>query len=226
MKNNTSLSIAGFKKHVTGIWPDKIAAVLYLSKCNFRCRYCFNSALVFDTVEKISFKKVKNEILTQKAWIDGVVVTGGEPTLYSKLYGPLHEIRDLGLLTRISTNGSCPYILKMLIDDNLVDSIAMDIKTSFKNYPKIVGVKVNISKIRWSIELLKAAKIDVEFRTTVVPGLIGREDVIQIRKEIKDQKYYLQQFVPLNCLDPTINKVKPYSKEEIDSWSLNIPLLE
>ncbi len=143
-----------------------------------------------------------------------MVVCGGEPTCSKDLPEFLSKIKKLGFLIKLDTNGSNPKILKRLIDEKLVDYVAMDIKAPREKYEKVIGVKVNIKDIEESVKLLKEGKVDYEFRTTVVPSLHSKEDILEIAKWLSPAKnYYLQNFRPEKTINPDFERIKPYPRE-------------
>lgn len=146
--------------------------------------------------------------------IDGVVVCGGEPTMSKELTPLIKKIKKMGFFVKLDTNGSDPKTLKKLIDEKLVDYVAMDIKAPKEKYAKAVGAKVDIKNIQKSIDILKEGRVDYEFRSTIIPTLHVREDVIEMAKWIRDaKKYYLQNFRPEKTIDREFEKIKPYPQE-------------
>jgi len=173
----------------------------------------------------ISRRKIDNFLLERKDFIDGICMSGGEPTLYPDLPAYFKEIKDKGFLIKLDTNGTNPKLLENLLDFGLVDYIALDIKSSldFDNYSKAAGIrdKIVLEKVKDSIELIMNSKVDYEFRTTVVPLLHSDETIIEIARYIAGaKKYVLQNFSPLEkTLDPAFQKIKPYSAEKIQELS-------
>ncbi|MBI4652963.1 anaerobic ribonucleoside-triphosphate reductase activating protein [Candidatus Kuenenbacteria bacterium] len=219
-------------------YPDKICAIIFTQGCNFRCKFCYNPELVQLTNNNQQLTIMEGEIFEflkkRKGLIDGVCVTGGEPTLHKDLPEFLAKIKKMGFLIKLDTNGTNPKMLKKLIDKKLIDYLAMDIKaplenqkskiknqndkSKFKNhYKKVVGVKVDLKKIKESVKIIKNSGIDYEFRTTIAPGLHKEEDILQIAREISPaKKYFLQQFVPSEkMIDEKYKKVKPYPIETL-----------
>jgi len=195
-------------------YPDNISSILFLSRCNFRCPYCHNRELVLDTLPKIDERDVIEDLKLRKKYIDGVVITGGEPTLYPDLIDLITEIKKIPLLVKLDTNGTNPDLLEELLSLKLLDYVAMDIKAGLEDYPKVVRTYVDTDKIKESIYLLKNSSIDYEFRTTVVPPFYNDKTAKKIGELIKGaKKYYLQQYIPRNTLDPEFMKIKPYPKK-------------
>ncbi len=200
-------------------WDGNITAVFFTPGCNFRCPFCHNHEVVFYKGEGIFLEGVLDELEGRKEWLDGIVITGGEPTIHSDLPEALEMIKKRGWKIKLDTNGSNPSMLKLLIENDLVDFIAMDVKTSPSKYAKAVGVNVDVSLILESIEILLSLNGRAEFRTTVVPTLVDAEDVREIRKIIgPNSRYVLQSFVPQNAYSPFFRRLSPYKVEEVRSW--------
>ena len=208
-------------------WEGKIVSTLYVPSCNFRCPYCYNCDLILypENFPNIAQSEIDSFLLERKDFIDGICMSGGEPTLYPDLPTYFKKIRDKGFLIKLDTNGTNPKLLKKLLDLDLVDYIAMDIKSSldFNNYSKAAGIKDKavLEKVKDSIGLIINSKIDYEFRTTVVPLLHSEEIITEIARYITGaKKYVLQNFSPLEkTLDPSFQKIKPYSDEKIQELS-------
>ena len=194
-------------------YPGKIATVLFTSGCNFRCPYCQNSELVLrpESLPQIAPAEVFQFLTRRRGLIDGVVITGGEPTLQKGLDDFLWKIKELGLAAKLDTNGYCPRILRELLEQGLLDYVAMDVKTSLAKYPLAAGVPVDEQRIEESVGLILSSGIVHEFRTTVVPGIVAPEDVEEMAKLITGaEKYILQQFRPQGTLEPRFREVAPY----------------
>jgi len=208
-------------------WEGKIVSTLYVPSCNFRCPYCYNCDLILypENFPNIAQSEIDSFLLERKDFIDGICMSGGEPTLYPDLPTYFKKIRDKGFLIKLDTNGTNPKLLKKLLDLDLVDYIAMDIKSSldFNNYSKAAGIKDKavLEKVKDSIGLIINSKIDYEFRITVVPLLHSEEIITEIARYITGaKKYVLQNFSPLEkTLDPSFQKIKPYSDEKIQELS-------
>lgn len=190
--------IHGFNKTTLLDYPGRLAATIFLGGCNFRCPFCHNTSLVLapESQPIISDKEIFDTLKKRVGILEGVCITGGEPTLYPGLIGLITEIKNLGFLLKLDTNGSNPDIIAKLINLNLVDYIAMDIKNSREKYCQTIGLnKVNIDKISESISILLSSNIDYEFRTTVVKDFHELSDFISIGKWINGGKvYYIQGF--------------------------------
>ncbi len=203
-------------------WKGKVASVFFTAGCNFRCPYCHNPELVADIENLIPFEweDLYSHLKTRIGWLDGVVIGGGEPTIHPELPFYLKKIKELNYLIKLDTNGSNPSMIDELVKNGLVDFIAMDIKTGFKHYKDATGNFDSTKQIKESIEIIISSGIHHEFRTTVVPGLVDRQDVLAIAKEIQEaREYVLQQFNPKVTLKESMCLVEPYSFETLLSWA-------
>jgi pyruvate formate lyase activating enzyme len=212
------MKIGGLQKLTLIDYPGRLAATDFLSGCNFRCPFCYSSDIVLPerikSQPEISEKNFFNFLKERKGLLDGVVICGGEPTQNKDLPDFIKQIKKLGFLVKLDTNGSNPKMLEDLIDEKLIDYVAMDIKGPKERYQEFAGAKVDLKKIQESINILKEGKVDCEFRSTIVPNLHRKEDVIEMAKWISDaKKYYLQNFRPEKTIDPSFEKIKPYSEE-------------
>lgn len=209
--------IGGLQKVTLVDYPGKIACTIFLSGCNFRCPFCYSKELVLPENIKNHPQLIEEEIFSfleqRKDLLEGVVLCGGEPTINSDLPDLCHRIKKLGFFLKLDTNGSNPEMLKRLIDEKLIDYIAMDIKAPLtqEKYDYFTGVSLPIEKIKESIALIKNCGLDYEFRSTIVPGLHRREDIIQMAKDIAPaKKYFLQQFRnDKETIDLVLNSINP-----------------
>jgi len=212
------MKIGGLQKLTLIDFPGKLAATVFLIGCNFRCPWCYSKELVLpEEIKKqpqISEKDFFAFLKERKGLLEGVVICGGEPTVQRDLSSFIKKIKKMGYVVKLDTNGSNPKMLKNLINKKLIDYVAMDIKLPKEKYPEIFKRKVKIKDIEESVKILKDGKINYEFRTTVIPTVLKKEDVIKIAKWIKDApKYYLQEFRPEKTIDPKFEKVKPYPEK-------------
>jgi pyruvate formate lyase activating enzyme len=213
--------IGGMQKTSFVDWPEKICTTLFIAGCNFRCGFCHNPDLVLpesiETLEPVSENEVLTTIVARKKYIDGVCITGGEPLLSPDIVRLIRKIKDKGLEVKVDTNGSVPTVLQKLIDENLVDYVAMDIKGPKERYEEITGSKVNVSLIEKSIKILQESSVKYEFRTTVVKGIISKDDIILIGKWLKGAPaYYLQSFVSsVEMVDPELKDRKTWTPDEM-----------
>lgn len=204
------MKIGGLQKLSLIDYPGKTAATVFLIGCNFKCGFCHNPELIKGNVPEISEKEFFSFLDERKDFLDGVCITGGEPTIHKDLIDFIKKIKEKGFLVKLDTNGSNPEMLKELLGS--VDFVAMDIKTSKEGYNKAVGVNVDLKKIEESVELIKNSGVDYEFRTTVVPSIVDKKDIKEIRKWLKGvKKYALQQFQNKKVLDKAFEKIEPYS---------------
>ena len=212
------MQIGGLQKLTLIDFPGRLAATVFLIGCDFRCPWCYSSELILPKKikkqPKISQKELFKFLKERKKLLDGLVLCGGEPTINKKLPNFIKKIKKLGYLVKLDTNGSNPKMLKKLIKGKLIDYVAMDIKLPKERYPEIFGKRVKIEDIEESIKILKEGKSDYEFRTTVVPTIHTKEDILKIAKWIRGAKrYYLQNFRPEKTVDPSFEKIKPYPQE-------------
>ena len=190
---------AGLQKLTLLDFPGKVACTLFTKGCNFRCPFCHNASLVIRPEEQQMYSN--DEILgflgKRQGVLDGVAITGGEPTLMSGLYDFIKKVKEMGYAVKLDTNGTRPDVLKKLVEDNLLDYVAMDIKNSPKKYAYTCGLpeSYDLSKIEESKNFLMKGKVDFEFRTTVAKPFHTEEDFLEIAQWINgDEKYFLQQF--------------------------------
>ncbi|MGA2193236.1 MAG: anaerobic ribonucleoside-triphosphate reductase activating protein [Nitrospirota bacterium] len=210
--------IKGFVEASFLDWPGKVSAVVFLPGCNFRCPFCHNGDLILNPgiFEDFPLEQVVMSLEENQGFVDGVTLTGGEPSIIPGLPVLLGAIKASCLPVKLDTNGSKPEVLKALIGEGLVDAVAMDIKAELtpEAYAKASGKQADIEAIRESIELLLAADIDVAFRTTVVPGLHDARSIGSIAEAVSGRSYTLQNFRPKYALDPAYTELKPFSPEE------------
>ncbi len=190
--------IHGIQKLTLVDYPGKCACILFSGACNFRCPFCQNGSLVLHPENEpvISEDELFSFLKKRKNMLDGVVVTGGEPTINSDLIPFLGRIKELGYSVKLDTNGYLPTMLKNAVKSGSVDYVAMDIKTSLDEYDLLTGVKTDTSRIEESIAFLLEGNVDYEFRTTVVRELHKRENFVKIGETIRGcRRYFLQSFV-------------------------------
>lgn len=204
------MRIGGLTKQSFIDWEGKTTAVIFTKGCNFRCGYCHNPELVYpkliEQTADISETLIFDFLSTRKNWLDGVVITGGEPTLQNNLKEFIFEIKKLGYAVKLDTNGSLPMILKDLLESNLVDYVAMDIKTilDLEEYQKICGIKDQqlFQKVQESIEILKESGIDYQLRTTIVPQFHTKEMINKLEKKFSYCKYQVQDYRETKIANP------------------------
>ena len=191
------MKICGFNKTTLLDYPGRVACTIFLGGCNFRCPFCQNGALVVEPGNQPEYSQ--DEILAflkkRKGILDGVCVSGGEPTLSDGLPDFLHEIKNLGYDVKLDTNGSRPSVVKKLAADGLIDKVAMDIKACPSNYHVLTGVNVDLDAICETAGWLLNGDLDYEFRTTVVRELHSEKDFQEISQWLSGAKsYYLQAY--------------------------------
>ena len=208
------MNIAGVQKVTLLDYPGKVACEIFTQGCNFECPFCQNSSLIpITNTGEFSEEEIFEYLNLRKNILDGVVITGGEPTVQKDLKSFIKKIKDLGLLVKLDTNGGNPKVLQELIDEKLVDYVAMDIKNIFNKYNITAGKKINLDNIKKSIEILKASKIDYEFRTTIIKEMHSLDDIVSICKLVGNVKYYLQNFEDSeNVIDHSLHG---FSREEL-----------
>lgn len=178
-------------------YPEKVSCVLYTPTCNFKCPYCHNwETLIEERLAPLDFDEILSFLKKRQGVLDGVVISGGEPTLMDDLKSRIIKIKELGYLVKLDTNGSNPDLLRELIDEKLIDYVAMDIKHSFsKYYDIIVNRNINLDDIKESIEILMENKIDYEFRITLVKEYHDIDSIYEIGKMLEgSKKLFLQQY--------------------------------
>lgn len=217
------MEILGFQRVTVIDYPDRIASVLFVPGCNMRCPFCHNSDLVFrkySNLAEYSEEEVLAKLEESKGFIEGVAITGGEPTLQPDIKAFLTKCKKLGLLVKLDTNGTNPDMLKDLVSSGIVDYVAMDIKAELEpqSYKRAIGVDSDMlfHKVTESANFLKGSGIEYEFRTTAVPGIVNPDSLVAIARTIKGAKaYYIQQFRPGNNLNPEYAKIKPHAPEDL-----------
>jgi pyruvate formate lyase activating enzyme len=211
------MKIGGLQKTSLIDYPEKISAIVWTVGCNFRCPFCYNKNLVFNQAESIRENEVFDFLEKRKGLIDGLVITGGEPFIQNDLSDFIKKVKDLEYLIKVDTNGTYPKKIKQVLDKNLIDYIAMDVKAPKIKYSELSGVKTDTSKIQESIDIIKKQAPNYEFRTTFIPKLLKKEDILEIGKWLDGaDKYFLQQFKNNpELISSDVSKYKPYSKEYI-----------
>lgn len=201
--------IGGYQKLTLIDYPGKIATTVFTVGCSFRCPFCHNPELVLrpgikNNLEKEFFKFLEK----RKGKLEGVCITGGEPTIQSDIIDFIKKIKKIGYSVKLDSNGSRPDVLRKIIRERLVDFIAMDIKDSQEKYQKTTGGKADIERIKLSVEMIKNSKLSYEFRTTVVPGIHKEKDFEKIAKWIRGSRaYYLQEYRETKILDSNLKKI-------------------
>ncbi len=219
----TKLKIGGFLKTTLLDFPGKMASTVFLPGCNMRCPFCHNKDMVDGSAEEFEVEEILSHLQKRSKILDGVCITGGEPTLYGEtLIDFIREIRNAsGLAVKLDTNGTNPKILAKLLDEELLSYVAMDIKSSFstERYTLASGRNIDISAIRESISILNMSSVEHEFRTTVVKGLHTKDDIISAAESLKGSPvYYLQHFVNSgNLISP--EGLSDFSRSEMEEMA-------
>lgn len=211
------MKFGGLQKTSLIDFPNKIASVLFTPGCNLRCPFCHNWRLVLEPKGPFLTEDQVLQILdSRKRHVKAVVITGGEPTTQNDLPKFLARLKETAFAIKLDTNGFFPDVLEECMP--YVDYVALDVKTSLEKY-HLLGAQNTESYVR-TVKMLKQGKVDYEFRTTVVPGFVDKEDVLSICELVKGAKCLaLQQFISNDTLDKTFCNVKPYSPEAIVSFS-------
>jgi len=207
------MKIGAYQKLTLIDYPGKLAATVFTVGCNFRCPFCHNPELVIssqftvhddDEMEKEFFDFLKK----RRGILEGLCITGGEPTVQPDIINFIEKIKKLGYSVKLDTNGARPDVLKKIIDKKIVDFISMDIKSSRENYDRLAGVKVDMDRIDLSVNLIRNSRIDYEFRTTAVPGMHTEGDFKKIADWLKGaKKYCLQEYRDIKILNPKLKKI-------------------
>jgi len=215
------MQISAINKLTLLDFPGKTSAIIFTAGCNMRCGYCHNSQFVLpEKIDEIKWDFIPFEIvlnfLKTRIWLlDWVVISGGEPTLQLDLIEKIKEIKNLWFKIKLDTNWTNPVILKKLLDKNLLDYVAMDIKANPKNYEELTWVKINFENIKKSIFLLKNSKINYEFRSTILPKFHSIEDLFEMWNLIKwAKKWALQNFRNTSVLDKKFSNFYWFEEKE------------
>jgi pyruvate formate lyase activating enzyme len=211
--------IGGFQKFSLIDYPGKICAIIFTQGCNFRCPYCYNVELV--DPQKFGPPIPETEIFSflekRIGQLDAVEITGGEPTLQKDLLAFLEKIKEMGFLIKLDTNGSSPDVIREALKKKIVDYLAMDVKAPLEKYRMVTASKIDLTKIKESIQLIMESGLDYEFRTTIVESLLTNEDIIKIASLISGAKLYvLQKFVRTKTLKKEFAKEKSKTTEELE----------
>jgi pyruvate formate lyase activating enzyme len=205
------MRIGGFQKLTLIDFPGVIATTVFTVGCSFRCPFCHNPELVI----KNQFPALNNmedefflHLSKRIGKLEGVCITGGEPTIQPDIIEFIKKIKAMGFLVKLDSNGTRPDVLRKIFKEKLVDFVAMDIKSSPENYSKTVGLTADIERIKLSVEMIMNSGVAYEFRTTVVPGIHSEKDFVKIAKWIQGAPaYYLQEYREMRTLDPNMSKI-------------------
>ena len=207
------MKFSGLQKTSLVDFPNRVASVLFTPGCNLRCPFCHNWRIVVDPKPPFLNEETALKVLEgRKKYVDSVVVSGGEPTMHKELPKFLKKLKERGFAVKLDTNGFYPHVLKECLAH--VDYVALDVKTSLDKYG-LLGAK-DTSELVDAVEILKTGKVEYEFRTTIVPGFVGLEDVRNISQMTRGAKAFaLQQFVSGDTLDVSFSRLEPYPPERI-----------
>ena len=225
--------VKGFIRASMLDWPGRIASVLFLGGCGFRCPACHNHKLVLDphSMPDYPIDRILDYLARRDTWIDGVVVTGGEPTATRKLPELIAIFKDRGVKVKLETNGSNPRMVEMLMEESLIDGVSMDVKAplTMQEYSLVAGVPLDPSVIQRSIDMLRASGLEVSFRTTVIPGLVEEPELARIRDSLGDvSSYRIQAFRNVDTLEPSFSSIQPFTAGRVEQMRkrFEIPSVE
>lgn len=223
MTRKEELKISGLMKTTLLDFPGHVACTVFLTGCNMRCPFCHNPRVVFGRDELLGNEDVFSFLKKRVGILDGVCITGGEPTLYGDALVDLARyIKGLGYLLKLDTNGTSPDMLGRLIGEGLLDYIAMDVKSALtdERYSAASGSAVDLDAVKESIRIIKESGTDYEFRTTVVGGIHTKEDIEDISAYLEGGKrYFLQAFTDSGDLIDNGSEFYAFSKEEMESMA-------
>ena len=238
------MKIGGLQKFSLLDYPEHLSAIIFTKGCNFRCQYCYNPMLVWpegaskpknidssengnhkfsdEEIEEVNSEISENDLFDflnkRVGKLEGIVITGGEPTLHPDLPEFIDKIRDLGFKIKLDTNGTNPEMIKKLIVNKQINYIAMDLKGTEESYSEVTGVPVNLENIKKSITIIMESNLPYEFRTTVVPELVKLEDISLMGEMIKGaDKWFLQQFKSdMELVNSEFENFSPYDREILE----------
>ena len=216
------MNIRGFLKTSLNEWEGLLTSVVFLPHCNLRCRYCHAGELVEspEQLRPIPLDEVTGYLRQQEGWIDAVAVTGGEPTLHGEeLHELLGTLQACGPDTILETNGTRPDELEALLDAGLIDALSMDFKAPLDQeaYREVTRREVDVEDVRRSLNMVMDRAPEYEIRITVVPGLVGPDELERMAPALEGaEKVALQNFKPRLSMDPSLREVTPFGPQEMD----------
>lgn len=214
--SRTGVRIGGVQRAGMLDWPGRVTATVFLAGCNLRCPFCHNPELVGIPRRLEEESDLLRLVADRRAWLDGIVITGGEPCMDEGLLPLMRTLKREGMPVKLDTNGSRPDVLERVLEERLVDYVAMDIKAAPDKYERAVGVREVWPLVERSVDLLRGANVDHEFRTTCYPLAVSPSDPQKIAARlVGGRRYVLQQFRPARTLDPAAVSVKPHSSETL-----------
>ncbi len=216
------MKLSGIQRFTLLDYPDKVACIVFTPGCQFRCGYCHNPEFVLpELLQEIKDSFIEEELFfrfleTRKGKLEGVVISGGEPTMMADLLPFMRKIKERGFFLKLDTNGNRSEVIAQLLKEQLVDYIAMDVKTALSHYTTLVGKRVKETQISKSIQLLKQSTIPYEFRTTLIKEVhtnVILENMASILQGA--ERLFLQEFRPGKTLNPLFASYHPFSTQEM-----------
>jgi pyruvate formate lyase activating enzyme len=206
------MTIGGYQGFSLNEYPGRISAVVFCRGCNFRCPYCHNPELVDPDRYTAPWPedRVLDELAAHRGRLQGVVITGGEPTLQEDLEHFIRDVRGLGFAVKLDTNGSNPDVLDRLLSAGLLDHVGLDVKAPPGKYAELTRAEISPNTITRSVSTVLASGVDHEIRTTWAPSLLSLADLLEIAHAVKGcQRWVVQRFVPSKILDSTLLGERP-----------------
>ena len=221
--------ISGIQKFTLLDFPENIACIVFLAGCDFRCGYCHNPEFVLpEEIKKLSKSFIPEDAFfnfldSRKTLLDGVVISGGEPTIVPSLPMFIKKIKDFGFKVKLDTNGNNPIMLENLLKENLIDYIAMDVKTSLEEYPALVGPRIRPDSISKSVKLIKKSEINYEFRSTLIREIHPKEILENMAAILEGSStYYVQTFRNGHTLDKKFKDYHAFTETEMNEIAKRI----
>ncbi|MDY6852098.1 MAG: anaerobic ribonucleoside-triphosphate reductase activating protein [Thermodesulfobacteriota bacterium] len=218
MSSLPDFEIKGFLETSFLDWPGQVASVIFLARCNFRCPFCHNHGLVLEPEDfpTLEWPVIRARLKKFAGWVDGVVISGGEPTLSPGLSGLIREIKGLGFKIKLDTNGSRPGVVASLMEQGLLDHVAMDVKAPLDeaSYARAAGRPGFLAQAKQTLKLLQNSDLPFTLRTTIVPGIHSEEDILGLAGQLAyAPEWTLQNFNPENTLDPSLQSREPWDPD-------------
>ena len=213
------VEIKAIEKFSSRDFPGHISSTVFLGGCNFRCPYCHNAELVLspESLQTTPADIFLSYLDNRKGWLEGICLSGGEPLLHEDVEDLIRVIRERSLLVKLDTNGSFPERLEGLLSAGLIDWVAMDVKAPLERYREVTRSSVDVERIARSVDIVRRSGVRYTFRTTVVPGFVGLEDVVKIGEWLRGaESCCIQPFIPHAPIDPAFLEKKPFSRTELD----------
>ncbi len=213
------VEIKGIEKFSSRDFPGHISSTVFFGGCTFRCPYCHNSQLVLEpeTIQSMAADYFLSYLDGRKGWLEAVCLTGGEPLIHDDIEDVIRIVRERGLLVKLDTNGSFPDRLEALLGLGLLDRVALDVKAPLERYREVTRSSIDLEKIVRSVDLVRSSGLPYLFRTTVVPGFVGKDDVLRIGEWLEGaSSYAVQPFVPQTTIDPAFMAIKPFGRAELE----------